>query len=183
MFGITIIFLRSSSSTSFSLADSSSIRAPEAATCFLTSSASSRFPCPISAPICLEVLFLSALSASTSCLISLFSLSSSITLSTSSSLLSWNLFLMFCFTISGFSLTNLMSNIISPPDSFSVFIFYIILILLLFICADISKSEIDSLTKCFYFFLTEHYIGFTFDNFFQIQETVVTAVYCIQNNT
>jgi len=126
MFGITIIFLRSSSSTSFSLAESSSIRAPDAATCFLTSSASSRFPCAISAPICLEVLFLSALRASTSCLISLFSLSSSITLSTSSSLLSWNLFLIFCLTISGFSLTNLMSNMFSPPDSyFSVFFIFL----------------------------------------------------------
>ena len=124
IFGITIIFFRSSSSTSFSLAESSSIRAPDAATCFFTSSASSRLPCPISAPICLEILFLSALSASTSCLISLFSLSRAITLSTSSSLLSWNLLRMFCFTISGFSLTNLMSNIISPPDSsYCLFIF------------------------------------------------------------
>ena len=40
-----------------------------------------------------------------------FLLSSSMTSSTSSNLLSWNLFLIFCFTISGFSLKNLMSNI------------------------------------------------------------------------
>ena len=125
MFGITIISFRSSSSTSFSLLESSSIRSPDTATCFLTSSASSLLPWPIRAPICLEILFLSSRSASTSCLISRFSLSSSRTLSTSSSLLSWNLFRMFCFTTSGFSLTNLMSNMSSScTDTFFVSVIF-----------------------------------------------------------
>ena len=46
-------------------------------------------------------------------LISRFSLSSSMTSSTNGNLRSWNLFLMFCFTTSGFSLKNLISNIFS----------------------------------------------------------------------
>ena len=139
IFGMTIMFFRSSSSTSFSLVESSSILAPEAATCFFTSSASSFFPCPIKAPICFEILFLSARKASTSCLISLFSLSSSSTLSTSSSLLSWNLLRIFCFTISGFSLTNLISNILS-----SCYLFFF---------SYFSNSKIHSLSKSFYLFL------------------------------
>ena len=113
IFGIVIMISLIFSSTTFSLSLNSSIRSADAVTCFFTSSASSFLPCPIKAPICLDNLLRSARSAWTSCLISRFSLSSSITSSTKGNLRSWNLFLMFCFTTSGFSLKNLISNIFS----------------------------------------------------------------------
>ena len=77
--------------------------------------------------ICLEILFFSARSASTSPLISLFFWSSSITSSTKGNFSSWNLFLMFCFTTSGLFLTNLISNILVLPP-WMCFIFDIVII-------------------------------------------------------
>ena len=71
-------------------------------------------------PISFDSLFLCARSASTSCLMVLFSTSSAITSSTSGSLSSWNFLRIFSFTISGFSLTNLMSNIDFCLLSFSI---------------------------------------------------------------
>ena len=98
--------------------------------CF-TASASSFFPWPISMPICLDNLLRLALKSSASFCVALASVSSEITSSTSGSLLSWNLFLMFCFTMSGFSLTNLKSNMvflldfldIIPSNSGQVFLY------------------------------------------------------------
>ena len=59
---------------------------------------------------------------STSPLISRFLLSSSITSSTSGSFSSWNFFLMFSFTTSGFCLKNLISNITVLLSYFFIFI-------------------------------------------------------------
>ena len=112
IFGISIILFRSSASTCFSSSERAVIRSPSSATSAFTASASSFLPCAISAPICLEILFLLARRSSTSPLISRFLLSSSMTSSTIGSFASWNLFRMFCLTTSGFSLTNLMSNMI-----------------------------------------------------------------------
>ncbi len=116
MFGMTIILFRISSSTVFSSAESSSMRAPSLATSSRMRSASSRLDgsflaMPISLPISLEILLRFARSASTSCLISRFLLSSSMTSSTRTSFLSWNFFLMFSLTSSGFSRTNFISSI------------------------------------------------------------------------
>ena len=123
IFGIVIMSFFSFSSTSFSSFERASILSPLAATCFFTSSASSFLPCAINAPICLEILFFSALRASTSCLISRFLASNSNTSSTNGNFASWNLLRIFCFTTSGFDLTNLISNI-SSSSSYSVLRFY-----------------------------------------------------------
>ena len=112
IFGMVIISFFSFSSTSFSSIESASTRSAFSAICRFSSSASSFFPWAIRPPICLEILFFSARSVSTSCLIALFLASSSNTSSTSGSFSSWNLFLIFCFTISGFVLTNFISNIV-----------------------------------------------------------------------
>ena len=117
MLGMVIMITLMRSSTSFSLAERVSTRSASAPICAFTFSASSFSPFAISAPICLESLFLCALSASTSCLMVLFSLSSTRTSSTRGSFASWNFLRMFSFTISGFSLTNLMSNISWPPKN------------------------------------------------------------------
>ena len=111
MLGIVIIILLIFSDNSDSLASNSFNLSASALTCFLTSSASSFFPWPINAPICFESLFLLALSSSASAWVARAWASSSITSSTNGSFLSWNLFLIFCLTISGFSLTNFKSNI------------------------------------------------------------------------
>ena len=111
IFGITIILFLISSAVLFSSAVSSSILSFPAATFALISSASSFLPSFISPPIFFDKLFFSARSDSTSFLILRFWSSNSITSSTNGSFLSWNLFLIFCLTISGFSLTNLISNI------------------------------------------------------------------------
>ena len=121
MFGIIIMIFLIFSSTSFSSAESASILSAFSATFCLRTAASSFFPCAISAPISFEILFFSALNASTSCLISRFFLSSSKTSSTKGSFSSWNLFLIFCFTASGLFLTNLISNIVSFPLFLSIF--------------------------------------------------------------
>ena len=127
---------------------------------FLTSSASSRFPVP-SAPICLEVLF----SFCSQSFNFLFDLSvffvSSITLSTSSSLLSWNLFLIFCLTFPDF-LYDLMSNMFFSSDSY----FPVLLYFLNSFSSSSSPPSSKFSFKCFYFLLAEHYIRFTFYNFF-----------------
>ena len=82
---VIMIFVTFSES-SFSCASNSDKRAAFAATCALTSSASSFFPCPIKAPICLESLLRLARSSSASdCAARAFA-SSSITSSTSGSL-------------------------------------------------------------------------------------------------
>ena len=85
IFGIVIMIFLIFSSTSFSSSERESILPAYSPTFLFSSSASSNFFCAIIAPICLEDLFLSARSASTSCLISLFLLSSSMTSSTSGS--------------------------------------------------------------------------------------------------
>ena len=97
------------SASSFSFSASSSL-------IFLTSalifSASSFLPSRINPPICVLSEFLWALNSSPWSFNSLFLLSSSITSSTRGNLCIWNLFLIFCLTISGFSLKNLISIII-----------------------------------------------------------------------
>ena len=115
IFGIVIMIFLMRSSRSFSFSSNSARWSEAAVTCFLTSSASSFLPCPINAPICLEILFLLARRSSASFFTFLFSSSSSITSSTNGSFASWNLFRIFCFTISGFSLTNLKSNMSFSP--------------------------------------------------------------------
>ena len=111
--GIVIIILVTFSLSSASFDSSSANLSALSETCFLTSSASSFLPCAISAPICLESLFLLALNSSASVCAALACASSSITSSTKGNFLSWNLFFIFCFTMSGFSLTNFKSNILS----------------------------------------------------------------------
>ena len=88
IFGIVIMIFLIFSSTSFSSADKRSTVSAFAVTCFFTSSASSLLPSFIRVPIILEILFFSALNASTSPLISRFLLSNSITSSTRGNLLS-----------------------------------------------------------------------------------------------
>ena len=113
IFGITIIIFLTFSCNSFSLAESSSRRAALLFTSAFLASASSFLPCAIKAPISFEIFFLDALSSSASCCVLRASASSAITSSTRGSLSSWNLFLIFCLTTSGFSLRNLISNICS----------------------------------------------------------------------
>ncbi len=116
--GIVIIMTLIRSSTSFSRTVRLSTRSASAAICAFIFSASSFSPFAIKPPICLESLLRSARRASTSCLMERFSLSSSRTSSTSGSLLSWNFLRIFSFTISGFSLTNLMSSMFANPPLF-----------------------------------------------------------------
>ena len=124
MFGIVIIILVIFSAYSASSASSSASRAALAATCFLTSSASSLLPCAIKAPICLESVFLPARRLSASLLAARLCLSSSMTSSTSGSFLSWNLLRIFWRTTSGFSLKNLISIMtVSPLCPISYFFF------------------------------------------------------------
>ena len=111
MFGIVIIISFTLAFNSLSFASSSFKRSASALTFAFTSSASSFLPCAINSPICFESLLRFALNSSASVWVALACSSSSITSSTSGSFLSWNLFLIFCFTISGFSLTNFKSNI------------------------------------------------------------------------
>ena len=84
-------------------------------TCSFTLSASSFWPFLIRFPIWSLKEFLCALNSSPLHFTLLLFSSSSITSSTNGSFSSWNLFFMFCFTISGFSLKNLMSIIKFPP--------------------------------------------------------------------
>ena len=109
--GITIIISFTFSWNSFSCVESSSRRAAFLFTSSFLASASSFLPCAIKAPISLEIFFLEALRLSASCCALRALASSSITLSTNGSFSSWNLFFIFCLTISGFSLRNLISNI------------------------------------------------------------------------
>ena len=111
IFGIVIIFFLIFSRSSFSFSSNSARRAALAATSAFFASASSFLPCPIKAPISLDILFLLARISSASCCAFLTSASNSITSSTRGSLLSWNFFLIFSLTTSGFSLKNLMSII------------------------------------------------------------------------
>ena len=111
--GIVIMIFKIFSSNWLSKTSSSANRAAFAVTSALTASASSFFPCPISCPICLDNLFRAARRLSASALALRFCWSKSMTSSTRGSLASWNLLRIFCFTTSGFSLTNLISNIIS----------------------------------------------------------------------
>ena len=113
IFGIIIMIFFTFSWSSGSFFSNSAKCSAASATCFLTASASSFFPCAIKAPICLDSLFFSARRLSASCFTLRLSASNSITSSTRGSLLSWNLFLIFSFTTSGFSLKNLISNIMS----------------------------------------------------------------------
>ena len=109
IFGITIIIFVIFSLIFFSFSSSSRRSLAPAATSAFFASASSLFPCAIKAPISFEILFLFALKSSASFCVLRPSASSPITSSTSSNLLSWNFFLIFSFTASGFSLKNLMS--------------------------------------------------------------------------
>ncbi len=114
MLGITIMIFVIFSCNWFSRTSSSaSLLAPAATSAFLAS-ASSLLPCPIKAPISLDILFLAARRSSPSCLAFLFSRSSAITSSTRVSFSSWNFFLIFSFTSSGFSRRNFMSIIFYP---------------------------------------------------------------------
>ena len=112
MLGMVIMIFMIFSDSSPSFASSSARRVELALTWALTESASSFLPCAISFPISLDSLFRLARRSSASFWVTRFSASNAITSSTSDSLLSWNLFLMFCLTMSGFSLTNFKSNMV-----------------------------------------------------------------------
>ena len=86
-----------------------------ALTSALIASASSFWPSFIRLPILSLRDFLLERSSSPCILQALLSLSRAITSSTKWSFWSWNLFLMFCLTTSGFSLKNLMSIITYTP--------------------------------------------------------------------
>ena len=111
--GIIIMIFLTFSPSSASNFSSSARRSAFLVTCSFTASASSFLPCAINAPICLEIFFLFDLKSSASCWVALLCASNSITSSTKGSFSSWNLLRMFCFTTSGFSLTNFKSNIIN----------------------------------------------------------------------
>ena len=111
MFGIVIMIFVIFPCNSFSFSSNSERRAASFSTCALSSMASSFLPWPIKAPICLEILLRFARRSSASCWVALAFASNSITSSTNGSFCCWNLFSIFFFTISGFSLKNFKSNI------------------------------------------------------------------------
>ena len=111
IFGITYILFLISSFNSASLFSRVSISSPISFTLAFTCSASSFFPSRINKPISLDILLRSARKASPFAFTALTSLSNSATSSTIGSFSSWNFFLIFSFTSSGFSRINLMSII------------------------------------------------------------------------
>ncbi len=119
---MTIIIFVTFSSSSDCLASRAASFSASACTSAFTFSASSFLPSFIRAPICLDSAFLAAFRSSASRWDSRLSLSRAITSSTRGSLSSWNFFLMFSFTASGFSLKNLMSSMFPPGVSDSLYI-------------------------------------------------------------
>ena len=113
MFGIIIISSFTLALYSRSSSSSSARRAALAVTCSLTLLASSFLPSFMRAPISFDSLLRDARRSSASCWVARAFLSYSITSSTNGSLCSWNFFLMFSLTTSGFSRKNLISIITS----------------------------------------------------------------------